>query len=43
MTKSGVNFNPEIPPNPTSNHQPAPLRSYRYHLYLIFCNKYKAN
>lgn len=29
MTKSGVNFNPEIPPNPTSNHQPAPLRSYR--------------
>lgn len=42
MTKSGVNFNPEIPPNPTSNHQPAPLRSYRYH-YLIFCNKYKAN
>lgn len=35
MTKSRVNSNPEIPPNPTSNHQPAPLRSYSIIIIMI--------
>lgn len=35
MTKSRVKSNPEIPPNPTSNHQPALLRSYRHYYCII--------
>lgn len=35
MTKSGVNFNPEIPPNPTSDHRPAPLRSFRHYCLIL--------
>lgn len=39
-TKSHVNSNPNIPPNPTSNHQPTLLRSYNYYYYVMIMTSF---